>query len=234
MKAAIKHFREWLLHTIRYFMLNEWAFSTVLIVSHRRPVLNATRPGDRRKSAWVRIARGRRRSRRTRAIRSKSWAKRWAKRAARRSATQCWSGHDRLARLYRSFNGTEAVADWQRSGAVENPPPESQALAGNINEPQRANNKWGRDNDYRCCDRDHLALGSPLRDERDLRQPVSKARFIGPDCRIFHGREAMPRPARADRGCTGGTSGEVFVLRAFDLREQRIHSPRATQIAPQR
>ena len=186
--------------------------------------------GTGEKALGAALLEARCRSRRTRAIRSKSWAKR----AARRSATQCWSGHDRYARLYRSFNGIEAVADRQRRGAVENSPLESQALAGNINEPQRANNKWGRDNDYRCCDRDHLALGSPLRDERDLRQPVSKARFIGPDCRIFHGREAMPRPARADRGCTGGTSGEVFVLRAFDLREQRIHSPRATQIAPQR
>ncbi len=150
------------------------------------------------------------------------------KRAARQSRGAMPERPRSARRLYRSFNGIEAVADWQRSGAVENSPPESQALAGNITEPQRANNKWGRDNDYRCCDRDHLALGSPLRDERDLRQPVSKVRFIGPDCRILHGREAMPRPARADRGCTGGTSGEVFVLRACNLPEQRIHSPRAT------
>ena len=133
--------------------------------------------GTGEKALGAALLEARCRSRRTRAIRSKSWAKRWAKRAARRLATQCWSGHDRLARLYRSFNGIEAVADRQRRGAVENSPPESQALAGNINEPQRANNKWGRDNDYRCCDRDHLALGSPLRDERDLRQPVSKAPF---------------------------------------------------------
>lgn len=150
------------------------------------------------------------------------------KRTAADRGAQCWNGHDRHGQLYRSFNAIEAVADWQRNDAVENSPSESQALAGNINEPGRANNKWGRDNDYRCCDRDHLALGSPLRDQRDLRQPVSKVRFIGPDCRFFHGREAMPRPARADRGCTGGTSGEVFVLRACKLPEQRIHSPRAT------
>lgn len=35
MKAAIKHFREWQLHTIRYFMPNEWAFPTMLIASHQ-------------------------------------------------------------------------------------------------------------------------------------------------------------------------------------------------------
>lgn len=99
------------------------------------------------------------------------------KRAARQSRGAMPERPRSARRLYRSFNGIEALADWQRSGAVENSPPESQALAGNINEPQRANNKWGRDNDYRCCDRDHLALGGPLRDERDLRQPVSKAPF---------------------------------------------------------